>query len=77
MVRRHPNDPNARQALAQAYAARGLKREAVAELDTLGELQLSEGQFQEALETIEAIVALEPPNVTAYRRLLHQLRQRA
>jgi len=75
MVRRHPNDLDARQALAQAYAARGLREEAVAELDKLGELQMNQGLFQETLETIETIVALEPPNVDAYRQLLAQLRQ--
>ncbi len=75
MVRRRPNDLAARQALAQAYAARGLRSEAVAELDKLGELQLDQGLFQEAQQTIEAIIALEPPNVDAYRQLLSQLRQ--
>jgi tetratricopeptide (TPR) repeat protein len=74
-VRRRPSDPVAHQALAQAYAARGLKREAVAELDTLGELQLSQGLLQDAVKTIEAITNLEPPNVEAYRQLLQQLRQ--
>lgn len=75
MIRRRPDDLAARQALAQAYAARGLRQEAVAELDKLGELQLDQGLFQEAQQTIEAIIALEPPNVDAYRQLLAQLRQ--
>jgi len=75
MVRRHPSALDAREALAQAYAARGLKQEAVVELDKLGELQMDQGLFQEVLKTIEAIIALEPPNVNAYQQFLRQLRQ--
>ncbi|MBU0494729.1 MAG: tetratricopeptide repeat protein [Chloroflexi bacterium] len=73
-VRHQPNDLDARQALAQAYIARGLKEQAVVELDKLGEMQMNQGLFQDTLATIESIVALEPPNVNAYRQLLRQLR---
>ena len=53
----------------------GRMEDAIRELDTLGEIQLSAGQKREAIETIERIVALEPRNVDEYRSLLAQLRE--
>ena len=53
----------------------GRMEDAIRELDTLGEIQLSAGQKREAIETIERIVTLEPRNVDEYRSLLAQLRE--
>jgi hypothetical protein len=49
-------------------------KEAIAELDTIGELQLEAGMTQEAIRTIQAIIRLNPENVQGYRHLLAQLK---
>jgi hypothetical protein len=51
-----------------------MKRKAVAELDALGEMQLEAGLRNEAVQTVKQIIALEPANVKAYRRLLDHIR---
>ena len=42
-------------------------------LDKLGDLQIEAGRIEEAKATIRIIVALNPPNVAAYKQLLAQL----
>jgi hypothetical protein len=62
-----------RARLAQAYIEGKRVAEGIAQLDTLGDLQLSAGLKREAVSTIRAIVALNPPNVAEYRELLAQI----
>lgn len=73
LVTMYPNDTGLRSRLAAIY--RQLKRnaDAIKQLDALGELQLEAGQHQEAITTIRQIVALNPPGVEDYKRLLSQL----
>ncbi len=61
--------------LADLLLQTGQSEQAVAELDSLGEMQLTAGQTYEAMQTIERIVALHPANVESYRELLAQLRE--
>jgi tetratricopeptide (TPR) repeat protein len=72
-VRGHPDDMALRARLAQAYIEGKRVAEGIAQLDTLGDLQLSAGLKREAVSTIRAIVALNPPNVAEYRELLAQI----
>jgi hypothetical protein len=60
--------------LARTYLSMRMKKEAIAELDTIGELQLESGMTQEAIRTIQAIIRLSPENVQGYRHLLAQLK---
>jgi Flp pilus assembly protein TadD len=46
---------------------------ALRHLDVLGDLQLEKGQEKEALETIQTIIDLEPPNADAYVDLFKEL----
>jgi len=62
-----------RRALANLYLEMGLKEKAVEEFDALGEIQLDLGLIEEAKKTIREIIALEPPQVEAYRELLERL----
>ncbi len=73
MVKEKPQDIGLRRRLSEAYLAAGLKREAIAELDTLGELQLEAGLQEEAKETIRTIISLGPDDEEGYRRLLEQM----
>ena len=69
-----PNEFPLHQRLAQAYIQQGKKTEAIAVLDALGKKQLDEGLKDQAARTIQSIIALEPPNPAAYRKLLAQIR---
>ncbi len=72
-VRLQPTQMALRARLARAYMDAGLKEKAIAELDTLGELQLKAGLREHAIATIRLIIGLNPPNVEMYRKILSRL----
>lgn len=72
-VRQRPYEMSLRARLSQAYIERGMKQEALVELDSLGEMQLEAGMREEAVQTIQLIISLEPKNVRAYKQLLAQI----
>jgi tetratricopeptide (TPR) repeat protein len=72
-ARAHPKDIGLRARAAQVCIEAGLKNEGITHLNTLGELQLNAGMTQQAIATIRAIIALNPPNVQAYQKLLAQI----
>jgi tetratricopeptide (TPR) repeat protein len=72
-VRSHPNDIGLRARAAQVCIESGLRSEGITHLNTLGELQLNAGMTPQAIATIRAIIALNPPNVQAYQKLLAQI----
>jgi tetratricopeptide (TPR) repeat protein len=74
-VQLRPQEMSLRSLLAQVYVQQGMKREAIAELDALGEIQLEAGLKDEAVQTVKQIIALKPANVEAYRRLLDHIRR--
>lgn len=69
-----PQKITLRRRLASAYENQGRIEEAIAELDTLGELLLDAGQNAQASEAISKIIDLRPPNVEQYQQLLAQMR---
>ncbi len=73
LIQENPKDQILRRALANLYLEMGLKEKAVEEFDALGEIQLDLGLIEEAKKTIREIIALEPPQVEAYRELLERL----
>lgn len=62
-----------RGALAEQYRRAGRTEDAIALLDTVGESLLAAGKNDEAVNVIAQIVAMNPPNVEDYRKLLAQL----
>jgi tetratricopeptide (TPR) repeat protein len=72
-VRLHPQDIALRARAAQACIEGGLRAEGIQHLNELGEMQLSAGHTKQAIATIKAIIALNPPNVNDYRTLLAQI----
>lgn len=72
-VTRYPQDMALRSRLAAVYRQTGSIDKAVEQLDSLAELQLEAGLHNDALVTIRRIIALNPPQVNDYRRLLKQL----
>lgn len=75
MVRQRPSDANVVERLSRLYIQQKRVTEAIELLDKLGEAQLEANDTQNAVETIEKIVALHPPNVSSYQQLLSQLRK--
>ncbi len=73
LVTLYPTDQNLRSRLAAIYRQLGRKKDAILQLDALGELQLEAGQTDDAANTIRQIIALNPEGVDDYRRLLTQL----
>jgi tetratricopeptide (TPR) repeat protein len=73
LVQQEPNDGALRSRLSAIYKQLGRTRDAIAQLDALGELQLEAGQHAEAANTIRQIIALKPDHVEDYRKLLAQL----
>jgi len=72
-VRAHPTDMALRARAAQACIESGLRAEGLAHLNQLGEMQLNAGLVKQAAATVRAIIALNPPNLQAYQRLLAKI----
>ncbi|MBC7813241.1 MAG: tetratricopeptide repeat protein [Burkholderiales bacterium] len=73
LVTLYPNDTGLRSRLAAIYRQLGRKKDAIMQLDALGELQLEAGLHQDAINTIRQIIALKPDGIDDYLKLLAQL----
>jgi tetratricopeptide (TPR) repeat protein len=73
VVNVRPREVGLHMRLAKMYLDMRMKREAVAELDAVGEIQLEAGKTRDAIRTLQAIIRLEPDNVQQYRQLLAQI----
>jgi len=73
LVREHEDVPIFRRALAEQLHRAGRTNEAIQQLDALGESLLETGKKKEAVEVINQILLMNPPNVQDYRTLLQQI----
>ena len=73
-VQTRPEEMGLRARLAAAYARQGMTKQAIAEYDALGEMQLEAGLREEAARTIQTIINLGPDDAEGYRRLYSQIR---
>jgi tetratricopeptide (TPR) repeat protein len=73
LVKRFPNDTGVRQRMSTIYLRLGRKKDAIAQLDAINELQLEAGLHDEAVKTIKQIIKIGPEDVSAYTQLLTQL----
>ena len=73
LVRTYPQDTALRSRMASIYKRLNRKREAIEQLDALGELQLEAGLHEDAANTIRQIIGMKPDRVEDYKRLLSQL----
>ena len=71
----YPQEIAIHMRMAKIYLDMRKKREAIAELDAVGELQLNEGKTEDAIRTIRAIIRLGPDDVEQYKRLLAQIKK--
>lgn len=73
LVNEDPKQPILRRALAEEYRQAERIPDAIAQLDALGDLLLDAGNRAGAIQAIETIVALNPPNVAEYTTLLEKI----
>lgn len=73
ILREHADDIGIHSRLARLYQDTGRKADAIAQLDTIGELHLQAGNRAEAIKTIQSIIAMSPDNVAEYQAVLAQL----
>jgi tetratricopeptide (TPR) repeat protein len=73
LVNEHPDQPLLKRMYAMQLHRAGRTDKAVSLLDALGETLMQEGNRQGALEVINQIVMMNPPNAEEYRRLLIQM----
>lgn len=74
LVREHDSQPLLKRTLAALLYRMGRMAEAIPVLDQLGEVLLEKGDKQGAMDVINQIVLMNPPNVEDYRALLNQMR---
>jgi tetratricopeptide (TPR) repeat protein len=77
LVNESPKQGILRRALAEEYRQAERISDAVAQLDTLGNLLLNAGDRDGAIQTIERIMAMNPPNIEDYKGLLAKIRTEA
>lgn len=70
-----PEETTVQRRLAQHYAAMGNPAKAIEILDGLGERLLDANRKADAIGVIQDIIALDPPQVNDYRKLLLELRE--
>jgi tetratricopeptide (TPR) repeat protein len=74
LVREHNDQPLFKRTHAALLHRMGRTSEAIPMLDQLGDALIEKGDKQGALEVINQIVLMNPPNVEDYRALLNQMR---
>jgi tetratricopeptide (TPR) repeat protein len=73
LVTLYGTDSGLRSRLSAIYVQLGRKKDAITQLDALGELQLEAGLHKDAANTIRKIISLNPDGVDEYKKLLAQL----
>ena len=71
----YPNQPVLRRYLAEEYRQSGRIDEAIVQLDSLGEICLDAGDTEAAIQAMEIIIALNPPNTDQYRAVIKKLKE--
>ena len=74
LVEENQNNPLLMRYMADEYRRAGRIQEAVAQLDALGAILLDAKNTSGAIQTLEAIIAMNPPNIGQYQAALHNLR---
>jgi tetratricopeptide (TPR) repeat protein len=77
LVNEIPQQAILRRALAEEYRQAKRIKEAVAQMDTLGESLLKAGDRDGAAQVVEAIIAMNPPNQANYQVLLAKIKSRS
>jgi tetratricopeptide (TPR) repeat protein len=73
LIKEHEDQLIFRKLQAEQLHQLGRTEEAVAQLDALGESLLTNGKKKEAVEVVNQILLMNPPNAEDYRQLLAQI----
>ncbi len=73
LIKDHEDELVFKKLLAERLNQLGRQEEAVSQLDALGESLLQNGKKKEAVEVINQILLMNPPNAEDYRQLLGQI----
>ncbi len=74
LTHENPERIPVRRRLADLYRHVGRVADAVSQLDTIGDMLVEAGDRNGAIQTIETIIGLDPPNKADYQALLAQIR---
>jgi tetratricopeptide (TPR) repeat protein len=75
LVVEYPRNVPIRRRLVDVYRDLGHKTEAVSQLDAIGEILLDAGDKGAAIQTVEMIISMDPPNKAEYLHLLEQIKK--
>ncbi len=75
LLKDYPENIPIKRRLVDTYRLTGQTSEAVAQLDGIGEMLLQSGDHTGAIQTVETIISLTPPNISEYQDLLEKLRK--
>jgi hypothetical protein len=73
LLKDHDEQPLLKRVLAARLHHAGRMDEAITMLDALGETLIQSGDKKGAMEVINQIIMMNPPNVSDYRQVLTQL----
>jgi tetratricopeptide (TPR) repeat protein len=74
LVKENPERMAVRRKLVEMHLKLGQIKNAIGELDSIGDMLLQSGDKAGAIKTIEAILALNPPNKADYKDLLEKIK---
>jgi tetratricopeptide (TPR) repeat protein len=75
LVAEYPRNIPMRRRLVDIYRDLGRKTEAVTQLDEIGDILLEMGDRGAAIQTVEMIISMDPPNRAEYQHLLEQIKK--
>jgi tetratricopeptide (TPR) repeat protein len=74
LVEEYPQNIPMRRRLADIYRDFGHRTEAINQLDEIGDILLKMGDRGVAIQTVEMIISMDPPNKAEYQQLLDQIK---
>ncbi len=77
LIKENPEQIEIRKRLMDAFIRYGHTSKAIKQMDELADRLLDKGDRRAAIEMVEAIIAMNPPNSNQYRQLLQQIKSAA
>lgn len=74
LIKEYPDQTDIRKRLMDAFIRYGHTSKAIQQMDKLADQLLDKGEKWEAIEMVEAIIAMNPPNSNQYKLLLQQIK---
>ena len=75
LLEEYPDLVILRRYLAEEYRMAGRVNDAILQLDSLGEIFLDAGDTNAAIQAMESIIALNPPNIDHYQLIIKKLKE--